>query len=103
MPQLHGSSPGFKNSTRARCYFNSVVIALLHAPSFFNWLHWHKGHHRTAKRCVACTFAHLSQTYWTLDSGELESSIQLLIVTLDIGEGFAQYQLPSSLNIHLNK
>lgn len=81
---------------------NSVVIALLHAPSFVNWLRWHKRHHGTTKRCVACAFAHLSQTYWTLDSEELESLIQQLIIALDTGEVFEHYQLPSSLNIHLD-
>ncbi len=85
-------SSGLKNPTGARCYFNSVVIALLHFPKFVSWLEEHEGSHGDYQSCAACNLELLSSAYWDdkQDGENLETTVKGLISAINSGKLFGR-------------
>lgn len=72
----------------ARCYLNSVVLALLHLPRFVSWLEDHVHGHEGDEWCVACILADLATQYWVdvPNQTDLEEQIDLFIAAIDAGK-----------------
>ncbi|KAI4218978.1 MAG: hypothetical protein L6R36_008643, partial [Xanthoria steineri] len=73
----YSSTSSSVNGLSARCYFNSVVIALLHFPKFVSWLEEHEGSHHDYQSCAACILELLSSAYW--DDKENQDHLEYLV------------------------
>ncbi|KAI4268367.1 MAG: hypothetical protein L6R38_007865 [Xanthoria sp. 2 TBL-2021] len=85
LTQRRNISLGLRNPTVARCYLNSVVLALLHLPRFVSWLEDHVHGHEGDEWCVACILADLATQYWVdvPNQTDLEEQIDLFIAAID--------------------
>ena len=88
--QQRDISRGLENPTGARCYLNSVVIALLHFPKFYNWLTHHVYCHGVGESCVACVLAELAIQYWSdgIQQSDLETAIDRFTKVIVSGKLF---------------
>ncbi|KAI4103236.1 MAG: hypothetical protein LQ339_004339 [Xanthoria mediterranea] len=94
--QMLNISSGLRNPTGARCYFNSVVIALLHFPKFVSWLEEHEGGHRDYQSCAACILELLSSAYWDEkpDQNDLKHLIDAFITAINsVDNGWKKQRL----------